>query len=92
MDQIVALLKTRGYAASEYNQCRHGSSPATDFSLISQLGDCSQFGNNVHCKVYAALYEEKTNKKIFENTMEFDDVSAVAFYINQVVADIPACN
>ncbi|MFN7728133.1 MAG: hypothetical protein ACK5P7_03140 [Bdellovibrio sp.] len=63
-------LSSRGYKAKKFNQCADGNKDKSEYSLISQLGDCVQTGGSINCKLYVALYENGTNQIVFENSIE----------------------
>jgi hypothetical protein len=90
---LLAALQKKGYSAREYDQCAKGSNDPAAYSMITQMGDCSQAGNNVSCNFYVALIEEKTNKIVFENTMFVrDDASDTAYYFIKAMSALPNCS
>jgi hypothetical protein len=81
---------TLGYKAKPYDQCANGHSPGTAYSLVSQLGSCVQSGASGTCKLWVAVYNEATNEKIYENTIQASGVGAVTLHISEALDSVAA--
>jgi hypothetical protein len=92
-EALIKKLNTLGYSAHEYDQCAKGHSDPASYSLITQMGDCTQTGNLVSCNMWVALIEEKSNKTVFENTIFVkDDASNTSYYFLQAMKALPRCS
>jgi hypothetical protein len=88
---LAGLSQQFGYKAAEYDQCEKGFKGPQAYTLVSQLGNCTQFGITMTCQLWVALFNEQTNKKLFENTITTTGIGGATGYIGQAVEGMPSC-
>ena len=91
LTSLVGSLKKLGYDVVAYDQCANGNNDKNAYSLISQLGGCVQTGASIKCKVYVGLYDNRTNRAVYENTIPAAGADGFHFYINEALSSLPRC-
>jgi hypothetical protein len=89
---LVDGLKAGGYTAKTYDQCANGDNTTATYLLVSQLGDCVQTGFLMSCKLYVALYNNKTKTYEYENTISKTGIGSATLFLSEAMNNgFPTC-
>lgn len=92
MTPLLLSLGQMGYKPERYDQCANGNQSKHAYSLVSQLGDCTQFFGTATCKLYVGLYDEKTDKPVYEKTIQTKTSSEITVHLSDALKELPKCS